>query len=279
MEVDVERRLEGRVALVTGASRRKGIGRAVAHRLVEEGASVVVAGRRPPPADPGEAGAWRGAPSLVAEIEALGGSALAVEGDVTDPAHSAELVAAACKRFGRLDVVVNNAGTGRFGPLLVDLADSEWERVLSTNLTGAFYVARAAARHMIRRGGGGAIINVSSASGRLGAPRMGAYSSAKFGVIGLTQVLALELGEHGVRVNCVAPAAIDTETEDATFESIAATFGVTEDRARRSRLRRIALGRLGAPGDVAATVVFLASDDAAFVTGQTVNVSGGLPLS
>lgn len=273
-------RLSGTVALVTGAARLRGIGRATALRLAREGAAVVVAGR--PGSGPTEherRSGWEGLPSLVAEIEGEGGSALAATCDVGDAEDVAAVVAAAVERFGRLDTVVSNAATGRFGPRLVDLDDDEWQRVLHTNLTGTHFVCRAAARVMIGQGGGGAIVTVSSVAGRAGVARMGAYSPAKFGVIGLTQVLAAELAEHGIRVNCVVPGGIETDMEDATLEQVAHELGTTEERARTARVRRIPLGRLGSPDEIAAAVAFLASSDAGYVTGQTLNVSGGPPFS
>lgn len=273
-------RLVGTVAVVTGAARLRGIGRATALRLAREGAAVVVSGRAGAvvPAHETAAG-WTGLPSLVAEIEGAGGVALAVTCDVGNRDDVAAMVAEAVERFGRLDTVVNNAATGRFGPLLVDLDEDEWHRVLHTNLTGTYLVSTAAARVMIDRGGGGSIVNVSSVAGRAGVARMGAYSPAKFGVIGLTQALAAELAGEGIRVNCVVPGGIETDMEDATLEQVASELGTTEERARAARVRRIPLGRLGSPEDVAGAIAYLASPDAGFVTGQTLNVSGGPPFS
>jgi NAD(P)-dependent dehydrogenase (short-subunit alcohol dehydrogenase family) len=272
--------LTGRVVLVTGAARHRGIGRAVALRLADLGGTVVVAGRvDAAPHDHERAIGWTGLDSLVDEIEARGGRATAVTGDVADRADAARLVDAALEHHGRIDVLVNNAGSGRFGPLLVDLDPDEWDRVLRVNLTGTFLVSRIAARAMIAAGEGGSIVNVSSVAGRAGVARMGAYSPAKFGVIGLTQTMAAELAEHAIRVNCVAPGGIATDLEDATFAGIASELGADEHRARAARVRRIPLGRLGAPDEAAAVIAFLASRAAGFVTGQTITVAGGPPFS
>lgn len=132
---------------------------------------------------------------------------------------------------------------------------------------------------MIDLGNGGSIVNIWSVAGRAGVARMGAYSPAKFGVIGLTQAMASELAEHGIRVNCVVPGGIDTDLEDATLQYAAHELGVTEERARAARVRRIPLGRLGSPAEIAAAIAYLASPDASYVTGQTRNVSGGPPFS
>ena len=272
--------MSGSVAVVTGAARARGIGRAVALRLAEMGANIVVVGR------PGatvhaherEAG-WTGLESLVDEIGTRGADAIAVTADVTRAGDAEAIVVTALDRFGRVDVLVNNAGAGRFGSLLVDLPLDEWRRVIDANLTGTFLVSQAAARVMIAGGRGGSIVNVTSVAGRAGAAHMGAYSPAKFGVIGLTQVLAAELADHAIRVNAVAPGAIDTDLEDATLDGVGREFGVEVDRARAARVRRVSLGRLGTPDEAADAIAYLASPLASFVTGQTLNVSGGLPYS
>ena len=151
--------------------------------------------------------------------------------------------------------------------------------MLAVNLTGTFLVSRAAARVMIAGGPGGSIVNVTSVAGRAGAAHMGAYSPAKFGVIGLTQMMATELAEYGIRVNAVAPGGTATDLEDATFAGVARELDVDAERARRARVRRIPLGRLGSPDEVAQAIVYLASPSASYITGQTLNVSGGPPYS
>jgi NAD(P)-dependent dehydrogenase (short-subunit alcohol dehydrogenase family) len=277
----VPQRFHNAVALVTGAARLSGMGRAIAVRLASEGAAVVVngLGRAPTPVPEREQElGWKGLASVVDEIESAGGSALAVEGDVGKATDAAAMVAAAIERFGRLDVVVNNAATGRWGPTLLDLDDDEWDRVLQTNLTGTYLMSRAGAKAMIDAGHGGSIVNISSAAGRTGMARMGAYSPAKFGVIGLTQAMALELAEHGIRVNGIAPAAIETDMERSIFGQISEETGTSLERTVAARVRRVPLGHMGTPEDVAAAVAFLGSADAKFVTGQTINVSGGPPF-
>lgn len=245
------RRLENRVALVTGASR--GIGAAVATRLAAEGARVAI----------NYAGRAEAAADVVARIEAAGGQAVALQGDVSDSGSCAALVSAVIEQFGALDVLVNNAGITRDG-LLVRMSDEDWQRVIDTNLSGAFYLTRAAAKVMMKARSG-SIINMASVVGITGNAGQVNYAAAKAGLIGLTKSVARELASRSVRVNAVAPGFIETDMtgalSDATREAIAST---------------IAMNRFGAPEDIAAAVAFLASDDASYITGQVLAVDGGM---
>lgn len=241
--------LTGRVAVVTGASR--GIGRAVARELATSGARVL-AGAREQHAD-----------AVAAEITAGGGTAHAVSVDVMDSASIRRMISTALDRFGRVDVLVNNAGIAR-DQLLVRMKRDEWDAVLATNLTAAFTCAQAALRPMLKQRFG-RIINISSVVGQMGNAGQANYAASKAGVIGLTKSLAREVASRGITVNVVAPGMIDTEMTRAVMQA-----------SREAWASKIPLGRLGTPEEVAAAVGFLASDKAAYITGQVVCVNGGL---
>ena len=242
--------LSDRVALVTGAA--QGIGEAIAARLARAGARVVVADRD------GE-GAARVAKSLLDE----GLAARATVADVTRAEDADAMVAEALEREGSLEVLVNNAGvTGPTAPIW-ELEDEDWHKVLDVNLTGLFYASRAAIRPMRERGRG-SIVTVASIAGKEGNPNLVPYSASKAGAIGLTKALAKEVVREGIRVNCVAPAVIESPL-------LAGMSQETIDYMTE----RIPMGRVGTADEVAAVVHFLASDDASFVTAQCYDVSGG----
>jgi NAD(P)-dependent dehydrogenase (short-subunit alcohol dehydrogenase family) len=267
--------LSGRVALITGAAGERGIGRAIALRLARDGAAVVVNDVTDAPR-----GDWGGLPAVVAEIEAMGTGALGFVGSISDASNVQGLVAAAVEHFGRLDILVNNAGApaGEDRRTIVDLAESEWSRVHEVNAKGTFLMCQAGARHMIDRGGGGRIINISSLAGRVGIARYGAYCASKFAIVGLTQVLALELGEHNITVNAICPGLTDTERLSGMASGLKPE-GTTTEEYRQELIGQnealTPLGRIAQPQDVAQAAAFLSSDEASFVTGQSVNVSGG----
>jgi NAD(P)-dependent dehydrogenase (short-subunit alcohol dehydrogenase family) len=275
--------LEGKVALVTGAARERGIGRAIAVRLARDGADVVVSSVRRAPEDFPEAekqSGWRGLASVAAEVEALGRQALALEADVTRKADVQALVERTLQTFGRIDILVNNAGAAFCGDrALWEIDDEEWYRVIDVNLNGVYLCCKAVAPVMIEAGRGGRIINLSSAAGRVGIPFYGAYCASKFGVVGLTQMLALEIAPHRVTVNAVAPGTTDTDMMDGTFGRMARKMGMEFQQVKQGVSIGVPLGRQATPLEIAGAVAYLASDDAAYVTGQTLNVTGGTPMS
>ena len=271
--------LSGKVALVTGAGGRQGIGRAIAVRLAREGADVVVndVSQRPHhDRDP----QWGGVHQVVSEIEDLGRGALAVLADVSDSAQVDGMVTAALHSFGRIDILVNNAasGPGRDRVPLVDLDEDAWDMVQSVIVRGTFLCCRSVARHMIARGQGGKIIVMSSVTGKRGRPRYTAYAAAKSALIGFTRSLALELAPHRINVNAICPGMVETERSGQIAAALAAEGQSEEDYLRRMmevQERENPLGRPGQPEDIANMAAFLASPQSDYVTGQSVNVSGG----
>jgi 3-oxoacyl-[acyl-carrier protein] reductase len=242
--------LAGRIAVVTGGTR--GIGLAIARALAEDGASVVVSGRDAARLE-----------SAVTELEGLGAAAVGVTADQSKREDCDRLVDAAKERFGRIDVLVNNAGITR-DQLLVRMKDDEWDQVMDTNLRGVFLMTRAVAKSMMRQKSG-RIVNITSTAGAMGNPGQVNYSAAKAGVIGLTKAAARELAHWSILVNAVAPGLIETDM----------TAGIPGE-AREALLQQVPLRRIGAPREVAEVVRFLAGDGAAYVTGQTIHVNGGL---
>lgn len=271
--------IAGKVALVTGAARRRGIGRATALRLAREGADVACLDIARPYAEFPQYGVASGdeLEEVVREIRALGRRSLAIRADVSrwDEVHAA--VAQAHEALGRIDVCCNvagGAGAGMGAGPLLQIGEAEWDRVVDVNLKGTWMVARACAERMLAGGRGGRIVNVSSQAGKRGFAMLGAYCAAKAGVILLTQVLAQELGPSGITVNAVCPGTVDTDllNKDHQFEQLVGGLEGDFDRWVR---REIPLARLETADEVAAAIAFLASDDAAYITGEALNVSGG----
>jgi 3-oxoacyl-[acyl-carrier protein] reductase len=245
-------KLSGKVAVVTGAS--KGIGAGVAKALAAEGASVVV----------NYASSKAGADKVVGEIAAAGGKAIAVHGDVSKLADATAIIDAAVKTFGRLDVVVNNSGVYEFAPLEAITA-ALFEKTFSVNVLGVLNVSQAAVKHL---GEGASIINISSAVTELHSPNSAVYTGSKGAVDAITGVLANELGGRKIRVNAVNPGIVETEGTHAA--------GFAGSDFEKGVVAQTPLGRIGQPGDIAKVVVFLASDDSAWVTGERLLASGGL---
>ena len=225
-------------------------------------------------------GDWSGLSAVVAEITDLGCEALATTGNVANAGEVEQIVQTTLERFGRIDILVNNAAAPA-GPdrvPVVRLDEAVFDLVLSVNVKGTFLMSRAVARHMLCTSNGGRIINMSSLSGRRGKPRYAVYCASKFAIIGFTQSLAGELGEHGITVNAVCPSLIDNDRVTDMASGLRPN-GVSIEDYRQQIVDHVAstnpLGRLGTPEDVAATVAWLATDDARYVTGQAINVTGG----
>ncbi|HTO32053.1 MAG TPA: SDR family oxidoreductase [Pararhizobium sp.] len=251
--------LSTKVAIITGAS--SGIGRATAKLFAREGARLVLSGRRRPALD-----------DLVAEIEAEGGEALAVDGDVRDEGHARALVDAAVEKFGGLDIAFNNAGTtGEMAPI-ADLSTAGWQETIEANLTSAYFGAKYQVPAMAKRGGGSLIFTSSFVGHTAGMPNTSAYAAAKAGLIGLTQSLAAELGTKGIRVNAILPGGTDTpmsftNAPGAGPEVLAFVEGLH------------ALKRMAKPEEIARSVLHLASDAASFTTGTAMLVDGGVSIN
>ncbi|XRD25891.1 3-oxoacyl-[acyl-carrier-protein] reductase [Lysinibacillus fusiformis] len=247
------RKLEGKVVVVTGASR--GIGRAIALKLADEGAKVVV----------NYSGSQAKAEEVVAIIQEGGGEAIAVQASVSQTEEVTALMDTAVKTFGSLDILVNNAGITRDN-LLMRMKEDEWDDVLDTNLKGVFLCTKAVTRQMMKQRAG-RIINISSIVGVAGNADQANYVAAKAGVIGLTKTTAKELASRNILVNAIAPGFIETEMTDQLPEDI-----------KQGMLTQIPLAKLGQPEDIAKAVVFLASEDANYMTGQTLHIDGGMVM-
>lgn len=243
--------LESKTALVTGAS--KGIGKEIALELARSGCDVAVNYHSD----------RAGADTTAAEISALGRAAFTVQADVGDSGAVGRMFGEIFRRFPRLDILVNNAGTQVFKPLL-ELTESDWDRVIATNLKGCFLCTQHAARHMWQAGGG-RIVNIGSGCNKMPFPHLVSYTASKGGIEMFTKVAAMELGKYAIAVNCVAPGAIDIERTKHEAADFAGTWAAVTP-----------LGRVGVPRDVARAVAFFAGDGAAFITGQTLWVDGGL---
>jgi NAD(P)-dependent dehydrogenase (short-subunit alcohol dehydrogenase family) len=256
--------LQNQTAIVTGAGR--GIGKAIATALAGEGANIVVADIN---------AEW--SEKTAEGLRRVGRDTLAVSLDVTKSGQIARMVEATLERFKRIDILVNNAGVMSTTPLL-QLQEEEWDRVLNVNLKGVFLCSKIVAEVMIRQRSG-RIINLSSTSGRTGAPGQAAYCASKHGIIGLTEVLAIELGPYGITANAVCPGNTETEMSLEVFKARAASRGLTVDELLQGIVTKTPLGRIGRPEDTADVVVFLASPAAGFVTGQAINVCGGRSIN
>ena len=263
--------LEGKVAVVTGAGRMRSIGRPIAVELARAGCDVVITGTGRSPdryPDDEKAAGWRDIDSVADEIRALGRRALPVVSDVSDPDAVDALVRQVLDEFGRVDIVVNNAGAARGEDRVpvVDLEIDAWRKVIDVNLNGTFYMSRAFGRVMVGQGDGGSIVNISSIGGKMLAARTAAYAASKAGIHALTAAMCAELGRDNIRVNAVCPGIIDTYRMD----------DIPRGEAWQQLVdTRIPLGRAGSGEDIAWMVVYLCSDQGSWISGQLYSVDGG----
>lgn len=246
-------KLEGKKALVTGASR--GIGRAIALALAAEGADVAV----------NYAGSEAAAKEVAAEIEAMGRKAIVIQADIASNEMSTAMIDKVVEEFGRIDILVNNAGITRDG-LLMRMKEEDWDAVLNTNLKGVFNCTKAAVKYMMKQKAG-KIVSISSVVGLMGNAGQANYAAAKAGVIGFTKAVAKEVAARGITVNAVAPGFIKTDMTSVLSEKVVENL-----------IAGIPLNRLGESEDIAKAVVFLVSDDANYITGQTLHVDGGMVM-
>jgi len=254
-------RLKDRVAIVTGGG--SGIGRSICVNMAQEGAKVAV-----PDIDP------QAAEETVALIKKDGGEATAFKMDVTQKSEVQPTIASVLMAYGKIDILVNNAGTDIKGSI-TELAEGTWDKLMNINLKGVFLCTQAVTPSMIERRYG-RIVNISSMAGKTGEPLTSPYCATKFGVIGFTQSVALEVGKHNITVNAVCPGPVDTDLIRQSVTQSAKIKGMPpEDFMQQFFIDPTPLGRIAQPVDVARAVIFLASDEAEFITGSTLNVSGG----
>jgi meso-butanediol dehydrogenase/(S,S)-butanediol dehydrogenase/diacetyl reductase len=260
------RRFEGKTVVVTGSGKQKGLGQAILQRFADEGANCVVS----------DVAADDEAQGIASELRARGVKAEAFPCDVSRPEQVYTLAELTAAKFGSLDIWVNNAGIGFMMKPLLDVDPYDWDKVIAVNLSGAFYGTQAAARAMVMQGRGGRIINIASQAAKTGFPHLPAYVSSKHGMIGLTRAAAVELGAHGITVNAVCPNHVTTGLGAQQNEYFSRLLGFDSvDAYLANMAKKNPMGRPGLATDTAAACAFLASDDAFYITGEALNVSGG----
>jgi NAD(P)-dependent dehydrogenase (short-subunit alcohol dehydrogenase family) len=272
-------RFDGKVAIVTGAGRFKGLGEAMARRLASEGASIVLTDKGSLDGDQFPAhgiGTSDEMEQVAASIRHETGAQVRTQAcDVRFEDQVEAMVANTVTAFGRVDVLVNNAGIGYLMTLIVDTPSDDWDAVLGVNLKGMFLCTKHVARHLIVQGNGGRIVNIGSQASKSGFANASAYTSSKHGVVGFTRAAALELAQHGITVNAICPNHVTTGLGAWQNSHFSALGGTSVDEYLDAMKARIPIGRTGTPNDIAAACAFLCSDDAAYITGEAMNVSGG----
>jgi meso-butanediol dehydrogenase / (S,S)-butanediol dehydrogenase / diacetyl reductase len=259
-------RFAGKTIVVTGSGREKGLGQAILQRFADEGANCVVS----------DLDIGHEAEGVAEELRARGAAVAAIPCDVSKADQCQALIDRTVAQFGAIDIMVNNAGIGFMMKPLLDVDPSDWDTVIAVNLSGAFYCTQAAARAMVKAGKGGRIINIASQAAKTGFPHLPAYVSSKHGMIGLTRATAVELGAHRITVNAVCPNHVTTGlgAEQNAYFSKLLGFASVEDYLKNMAAKN-PMGRPGLASDTAAACAWLASDDAFYVTGEALNVSGG----
>ena len=263
--MSIPTRLIGKAAIVTGAGR--GIGHAMALRLAQEGANVAVADINQESAE-----------ETAHEIRALNRRSLALSVDLSRIDLNAAMIDEVVAGFGRLDIIINNAGRVEIKPFL-DVTEKEWDQTIDLNLKGTYFCIQAAARQMIKQGAGGRIINMSSVSGRHGRADSSAYAASKMGIISVTQSAALALAKYNILVNAICPGIVPPPMWDQIDDDRARLFGYEKGTARAALVETVPLKRAAEAEEIAATAAFLASDDSSFITGQAINVDGGMEMN
>ena len=276
--------LMGKVALVTGAASKRGMGRAVAVRLAGEGANVVILDKYAAPKSiwPGDEG-WGGLDAVAGEIQALGREALAIVADVSSSQEVDRAVAKALEKFGKIDILVHCGGIrGSMSTPILELAEKDWKTILDVNLTGSFLISKAVAKTMINNGEGKKIVLIGSLAATVGYPGSAGYCASKHGLLGLAKTLALELARYKINVNVINPGAFETNLRDQAIIARAKTEGISVAEAIERQSKQpgpgpgIPLGRQGTPEDIADFVLFLVSDQSRYITGEAYNIDGGL---
>lgn len=273
--------IKDKVALVTGTSSKKGMGHAIALKLAEEGAHVIIVDKyKVPQIFLEEEKGWGGIDEIATEIRNLGREALPYVGDISDSKEVNRIVDKSIAKFGKIDILVHCAAVrGPIGVPIIDLPEEDWKTILEINTTGAFLISKAVAKSMVAKGEGGKIVLIASLAGHTGSPGSGAYCVSKFGVVGLVKTMALELAKYNIYVNAISPGGVITNLRDKIQVEMAKNKGIPVEEARRLDFQKyiegIPLGRLGSPDEIADLALFLASPLSSYITGEDISISGG----